>query len=199
MEQIGFSCILIILRIEENDVLSFFFFLPGPPASVPPVSGSFSATGSGLYTPYSTSQGPPLTSVSQGLPVAQPPFPAQTVSTQRLPTQVPAFTPPPPSTGVGPSSYPPTTGAPRPPAMPGPPLPGQTVAGPPSSQPNHVSSPPPPSTMAGLHPGPPMSGLHGPPPPTHPPQPGYPMQQNGEYCFHSNFKLLILCMLQTGS
>ncbi|XP_016154789.1 PREDICTED: protein transport protein Sec24C isoform X1 [Ficedula albicollis] len=150
-------------------------------ASVPPVSGSFSATGSGLYTPYSASQGPPLTSVSQGLPLAQPPLPAQTISTQRPPTQVPGFTPPPPSTGVGPSSYPPTTGAPRPPAMPGPPLPGQTVAAPPSSQPNHVSSPPPPSTMAGLHPGPPMSGLHGPPPPTHPPQPGYPMQQNGSF------------------
>ncbi|XP_056350973.1 protein transport protein Sec24C isoform X2 [Oenanthe melanoleuca] len=150
-------------------------------ASVPPVSGSFSATGSGLYTPYSASQGPPLTSVSQGLPLAQPPLPAQTISTQRPPTQVPGFTPPPPSTGVGPSSYPPTTGAPRPPAMPGPPLPGQTVAAPPSSQPNHVSSPPPPSTMAGLHPGPPMSGLHGPPPPAHPPQPGYPMQQNGSF------------------
>ncbi|NXS81622.1 SC24C protein, partial [Erpornis zantholeuca] len=153
----------------------------GPPTSVPPVSGIFSATGSGLYTPYSASQGPPPTTVSQGLPMAQPPFPGQTVSTQRLPTQVPGFAPPPPSTGVGPSSYPPTTGAPRPPAMPGPPLPGQTVAGPPSSQPNHVSSPPPPSTMAGLHPGPPMGGLHGPLPPTHPPQPGYQMQQNG--CF----------------
>ncbi|XP_064286594.1 protein transport protein Sec24C isoform X1 [Passer domesticus] len=150
-------------------------------ASVPPVSGSFSATGSGLYTPSSASQGPPLTSVSQGLPLAQPPFPGQTIPTQRLPAQVPGFTPPPPSTGVAPSSYPPTTGAPRPPAMPGPPLPGQTVAGPPSSQPNHVSSPPPPSTMAGLHPGPPMSGLHGPPPPTHPPQPGYQMQQNGSF------------------
>ncbi|NXO17809.1 SC24C protein, partial [Oriolus oriolus] len=153
----------------------------GPPTSVPPVSGSFSATGSGLYTPYSASQGPPPTSVSQGLPLAQPPFPGQTVSAQRLPTQVPGFAPPPPSTGVGPSSYPPTTGAPRPPAMPGPPLPGQAVAGPPSSQPNHVSSPPPPSTMAGLHPGPPMGGLHGPPPPTHPPQPGYQMQQNGSF------------------
>ncbi|NWT08828.1 SC24C protein, partial [Vireo altiloquus] len=153
----------------------------GPPTSVPPVSGSFSATGSGLYTPYSASQGPPPTSVSQGLPMAQPPFPGQTVSTQRLPTQVPGFAPPPPSTGVGPSSYPPTTGAPRPPAMPGPPLPGQTVAGPPSSQPNHISSPPPPSTMAGLHPGPPMGGLHGPLPPTHPPQPGYQMQQNGSF------------------
>ncbi|NXW73330.1 SC24C protein, partial [Hirundo rustica] len=167
----------------ENDVISFFF-LPGPPTSVPPVSGSFSATGSGLHTPYSASQGPPPASVSEGLPLAQPPFPGHTVSTQRLPTQVPAFTPPPPSTGVAPSSYPPTTGAPRPPAMPGPPLPGQTVPAPPSSQPNHVSSPPPPpppSTMAGLHPGPPMSGLHGPPPPTHPPQPGYQMQQNGSF------------------
>ncbi|NWR31922.1 SC24C protein, partial [Tachuris rubrigastra] len=155
----------------------------GPPTSVPPVSGSFSATGSGLYTPYSASQGPPPTSVSQGLPLAQPAFPGQTASTQRLPTQVPGFAPPPPSTGVGPSSYPPTTGAPRPPAMPGPPLPGQTLAGPPSSQPNHVSSPPPPSAMSGLHPGPPMSGLQGPPPPppTHPPQPGYQMQQNGSF------------------
>ncbi|XP_027575683.2 protein transport protein Sec24C isoform X1 [Pipra filicauda] len=153
----------------------------GPPTSVPPVSGSFSPPGSGLYTPYSATQGPPPTSVPQGLPVAQPPFPGQTVSTQRLPTQVPGFAPPPPSTGVGPSSYPPTTGAPRPPAMPGPPLPGQTLAGPPSSQPNHVTSPPPPAALAGLHPGPPMSGLHGPPPPTHPPQPGYQMQQNGSF------------------
>ncbi|XP_040462648.1 protein transport protein Sec24C isoform X1 [Falco naumanni] len=153
----------------------------GPPTSVAPVSGSFSATGSGLYTPYTASQGPPPTSVSQGLPLAQPPFPGQPVSTQRLPTQVPGFAPPPSSTGVGPSSYPPTTGAPRPPTMPGPPLPGQTVAGPPMPQPNHVSSPPPPSTMSGPHPGPPMSGLHGPPPPTHPPQPGYQMQQNGSF------------------
>ncbi|XP_074010544.1 protein transport protein Sec24C isoform X1 [Numenius arquata] len=153
----------------------------GPPTSAPPVSGSFSATGSGLYTPYTASQGPPPTSVSQGLPLAQPPFPGQPISTQRLPTQVPGFAPPPSSTGIGPSSYPPTTGAPRPPTMPGPPLPGQTLAGPPASQPNHVSSPPPPSTMSGPHPGPPMSGLHGPPPPTHPPQPGYQMQQNGSF------------------
>ncbi|KAM6203735.1 protein transport protein Sec24C isoform 1-T1 [Sarcoramphus papa] len=153
----------------------------GPPTSVPPVSGSFSATGSGLYTPYTASQGPPPTSVSQGLPLAQPPFPGPPMSTQRLPAQVPGFAPPPSSTGIGPSSYPPTTGAPRPPTIPGPPLPGQTVAGPPTSQPNHVSSPPPPSTMPGPHPGPPMSGLHGPPPPTHPPQPGYQMQQNGSF------------------
>ncbi|KAM6390302.1 LOW QUALITY PROTEIN: protein transport protein Sec24C [Pluvialis apricaria] len=153
----------------------------GPPTSVPPVSGSFSATGSGLYTPYTASQGPPPTSVSQGLPLAQPPFPGQPISSQRLPTQVPGFPPLPSSTGIGPSSYPSTTGAPRPPTMPSPPLPGQRVAGPPASQPNHASSPPPPSTMSGPHPGPPMSGLHGPPPPTHPPQPGYQMQQNGSF------------------
>ncbi|XP_051472824.1 protein transport protein Sec24C isoform X2 [Apus apus] len=152
----------------------------GPPTSVPPVSGSFSATGSGLYTPYTASQGPPPSSVSEGLPLAQPPFPGQLISTQRLPTQVPGFAPP-PSTGIGPS-YPPTAGAPRPPTMTGPPLPGQTLAGPPTSQPNHVSSPPPPpSTMSGPHHGPPISGLHGPPPPTHPPQPGYQMQQNGSF------------------
>ncbi|NXP50499.1 SC24C protein, partial [Heliornis fulica] len=152
----------------------------GSPTSVPPVSGSFSATGSGLYTAYTESQGPPPTSVSQGLPLAQPPFSGQPISTQRLPTQVPGFAPSPSSTGIGPSSYPPTSGTPRPPAMPGPPMPGQTAAGPPASQPNHVSSPPPPA-MAGPHPGPPLSGLHGPPPPTHPPQPGYQMQQNGAF------------------
>lgn len=114
----------------------------------------------------------------RGLPLAQPPFSGQPVPTQRLPTEVPGFAPPPPATGIGASSYPPPTGAPRPPPMPGPPLSGQTVAGPPMSQPNHVSSPPPPLTLSGPHPGPPMSG---PPPPTHPPQPGYQMQQNGEY------------------
>ncbi|XP_021253722.1 protein transport protein Sec24C isoform X6 [Numida meleagris] len=153
----------------------------GPPTSVPPVSGSFSATGSGLYTPYTASQGAPPPSVSQGLPLAQPPFSGQPVPTQRLPTEVPGFAPPLSSTGIEPSSYPPTTGAPRPPPMPGPPLSGQTVAGPRMSQPNHVSSPPPPTTLSGPHPGPPMSGLHGPPPPTHPPQPGYQMQQNGSF------------------
>ncbi|NXX48319.1 SC24C protein, partial [Tricholaema leucomelas] len=152
----------------------------GPPTSGPPVSGSLSATGSGLYTHYTASQGPPPTSVTQGLPLAQPPFPGQPITTQHLPTQVPGFAPPPPSTGIGPSSYSPTTGAPRPPTMSGPPPLGQTVAGPPASQPNHVSSPPP-SAMSGPHPGPPVSGLHGPPPPTHPPQPGYQMQQNGSF------------------
>lgn len=171
-------------------MIFYFLFLSGPPTSVPPVSGS------GLYTPYTASPGPPPTSVSQGLPLAQPPFPGQ-----RLPAQVLAFAPPPPSTGTGPSSYPPTTGAPRPPTLPGPPLPGQTVAGPPAFQPNHVSSPPPPPAMSGPHPGPPMGGLHGPPPPTHPPQPGYQMQQNGEYSCYRNCKLRVVfvcCKVGTG-
>ncbi|NXN18049.1 SC24C protein, partial [Indicator maculatus] len=151
----------------------------GPPTSVPPVSVSVSATGSGLYIPYTASPGPPPTSVSQDLPLAQPPFPGQPITTQRLPTQVPGFAPLPPSTEIVPSAYLPTTGAPRPPTMPGPPPLGQTVAGPSASQPNHVSSPPPPSTVSEPHAGPPVSGLHGPPPPTHPLQPGYQMQQNG--------------------
>ncbi|XP_030308646.1 protein transport protein Sec24C isoform X1 [Calypte anna] len=149
----------------------------GPPTSAPPVSETFSAP----YTPYTASPGPPPTTVFQGPPLAQPPFPAQPMSMQRPPTQVPGFAPPPPSTGLGPSPYPPPAGAPRPPPMPGPPLPGQSLAGPSASQPNHVSSPPPPSPMAGPHPGPPMGGLHGPPPPTHPPQPGYQIQQNGSF------------------
>lgn len=151
----------------------------GPPTSVPPVSESFSATGFGLYTHYTASPGPPPTTVSQDLPLAQPPFPGQPITAQRLPTQVPGFAPSPSPAGIVPPSYPPTTGAPRPPTVPGPPPLGQTLAGPPVSQPNHVSSPPPPSTMSGPHPGPAVSGLHGPPPPTHPPQPGYQMQQNG--------------------
>ncbi|NWR73032.1 SC24C protein, partial [Centropus unirufus] len=139
----------------------------GPPTSVPPVSESFSAAGSGLYTPYTSSPGPPPASVPQGLPLAQPPFPGQPMPTPRLPAPAPGFPPPPSSAGVGPSSYPPSTAAPRLPAMPGPPLPGQPGA---TSRPNHVSSPPPP-----------ISGLHGPPPPTHPPQSGYQMQQNGSF------------------
>ncbi|NXX94834.1 SC24C protein, partial [Centropus bengalensis] len=139
----------------------------GPPTSVPPVSESFSAAGSGLYTPYTSSPGPPPASVPQGLPLAQPPFPGQPMPAPRLPAPAPGFPPPPSSAGVGPSSYPPSTAAPRLPTMPGPPLPGQPAA---TSRPNHVSSPPPP-----------ISGLHGPPPPTHPPQPGYQMQQNGSF------------------
>ncbi|XP_015721992.1 protein transport protein Sec24C isoform X4 [Coturnix japonica] len=102
----------------------------GPPTSVPPVSGSFTATGSGLYTPYTASQGPPPPSVPQGLPLAQPPFSGQPVPTQRLPTEVPGFAPPPSSTGIGPSSYPPSTGP-----HPGPPMSGLHGPPPPTHPP----------------------------------------------------------------
>uniref|UniRef100_A0A7M4E8Q9 SEC24 homolog C, COPII coat complex component n=1 Tax=Crocodylus porosus TaxID=8502 RepID=A0A7M4E8Q9_CROPO len=142
----------------------------GPSTSVPPASGSFTATGSGLYTPYSSSQGPrpasmthglPPTSLSQGVPLAQPAFSGPPLSMQRLPSQ----------------------GAPRPSTMQSPPLSGQALAGLPASQPNHLASPPPPQqAMSGPHPGPPMTGLQGPPPPsTHPSQPGYQIQQNGSF------------------
>ncbi|XP_067393899.1 protein transport protein Sec24C isoform X3 [Emydura macquarii macquarii] len=158
----------------------------GPPTSVPPASGSFTATGSGLYTSYSSSQGPspvnmthglPSTSLSQGLSLAQPSFSGPPLSAQHLPTQASGFVPPPSSTGIGPSSYPPTTGAPRPSTMQGPSLPVQAFTGLPTSQPNHVSSPPPHPAMS----GPPVTGLQGPPPPTHPSQSGYQMQQNGSF------------------
>ncbi|KYO27585.1 hypothetical protein Y1Q_0005166 [Alligator mississippiensis] len=164
----------------------------GPSTSVSPASGSFTATGSGLYTPYSSSQGPPPasmthglppTSLSQGVPLAQPAFSGLPLSMQRLPSQGPGYAPPPSSTGIGPSNYPSTTGAPRPSTMQSPPLSGQALAGLPASQPNHLSSPPPPQqAMSGPHPGPPMTGLQGPPPPpTHPSQPGYQIQQNGSF------------------
>ncbi|XP_019411467.1 PREDICTED: protein transport protein Sec24C isoform X2 [Crocodylus porosus] len=164
----------------------------GPSTSVPPASGSFTATGSGLYTPYSSSQGPrpasmthglPPTSLSQGVPLAQPAFSGPPLSMQRLPSQGSGYAPPPSSTGIGPSNYPSTTGAPRPSTMQSPPLSGQALAGLPASQPNHLASPPPPQqAMSGPHPGPPMTGLQGPPPPsTHPSQPGYQIQQNGSF------------------
>uniref|UniRef100_A0A7M4E9N2 SEC24 homolog C, COPII coat complex component n=1 Tax=Crocodylus porosus TaxID=8502 RepID=A0A7M4E9N2_CROPO len=130
----------------------------GPSTSVPPASGSFTATGSGLYTPYSSSQGP-----RPGVPLAQPAFSGPPLSMQRLPSQ--------------------GSGAPRPSTMQSPPLSGQALAGLPASQPNHLASPPPPQqAMSGPHPGPPMTGLQGPPPPsTHPSQPGYQIQQNGSF------------------
>ncbi|XP_054838382.1 protein transport protein Sec24C isoform X2 [Eublepharis macularius] len=156
----------------------------GPPTSVPPASGSFSATGSGPYAPY-TSHGPlplnlphglPPTSLSQGLPMVQsavsgPP------SALHLPSQPPGFAPPPISAAAGVSSYSAAAGVSRPATMQGT-LPGQAATGMLTSQPNHVTSPPP---MAGPPPGPPVTNLQGPPPPTHPSQPGYAPQQNGSF------------------
>ncbi|XP_061490573.1 protein transport protein Sec24C isoform X2 [Rhineura floridana] len=159
----------------------------GPPTSVPPASGSFSATGSGQYVPYS-SQGPPPpnvphglppTTLSQGLPVAQPAI-SGPPSALHFPHQAPRFAPPPTSAGVGASNFPPATGVSRPPPMQGTPLPGQAATGPLTSQPNHVTSPPPQPALAGPPAAPPMTGLQG-PPPSHPSQPGYALQQNGSF------------------
>uniref|UniRef100_A0A803XL90 SEC24 homolog C, COPII coat complex component n=1 Tax=Meleagris gallopavo TaxID=9103 RepID=A0A803XL90_MELGA len=142
----------------------------GPPTSVPPVSGSFSATGSGLYAPYTASQGPPPPSVPQGLPLAQPPFSGQPVPTQRLPTEVPGFAPPPSSTGIGPSSYPPSTGP-----HPGPPMSGLHGPPPPTHPPQpgyqmqqngsfgQVRGPQP--NYSGAYPGTPNYGSQPGPPP----------------------------------
>ncbi|XP_053168134.1 protein transport protein Sec24C isoform X2 [Hemicordylus capensis] len=161
----------------------------GPLTSVPPASGSFTSTGSGQYVSYS-SQGPPRpnlphglppTSLSQGLPIAQPAVSGPPTSALRLPSQASGFAPPPTSAGVGTSNYPPAAGVSRLPTIQGASLPGQTVAGLLASQPNHVTSPPPQPSLAGPPPGPPITGLQGPPPPTHPPQPGYQLQQNGSF------------------
>ncbi|XP_060625161.1 protein transport protein Sec24C isoform X1 [Anolis sagrei] len=156
----------------------------GPPTSVPPASGSFTATGAGQYVSYANQgpppptipQGLPPTSLSQGLPVAQaavsgPP------SAPHLSSQPPGFGPPPLSSGIGASSYAPAAGISRPPSMPAGSLPGSGLI---TSQPNHVTSPPPQPSMTGPLPGPPMAGLQG-PPPTHPSQPAYAPQQNGSF------------------
>uniref|UniRef100_A0A2D4F997 Protein transport protein Sec24C n=1 Tax=Micrurus corallinus TaxID=54390 RepID=A0A2D4F997_MICCO len=159
----------------------------GPPTSVTPASGSFTAPGSGQYIPYS-GQGPPPpnishglpppTTLSQGLPIAQPPISGPSA----LPTsaQPPLFAPPPSSAGVGVSSYPAATGILRPPTMHSALLPGPPVTGLLTSQPNHVTSPPPQPLMTVPLPGPPVTGLQG-PPPGHPSQPGYALQQNGSF------------------
>ncbi|CAI5774230.1 transport Sec24C isoform X1 [Podarcis lilfordi] len=159
----------------------------GPPTSVPPASGSFTSSGSGQYVPYSN-QGPPPpavphglppTTLSQGVPMAQPAI-SGPPSALNLSHQAPGFAPPPSSSGVGASNYPPAAGVSRPPPMQGSSLPGQAATGPLTSQPNHVTSPPPQPAMTGPPLGPPMAGLQG-PPPSHPSQPGYALQQNGSF------------------
>ncbi|XP_007436891.1 protein transport protein Sec24C isoform X3 [Python bivittatus] len=158
----------------------------GPPTSVTPASGSFTAPGSGQYMSYSgqgppppnLSHGLPPTTLSQGLPILQPPISGP--SALHTSSQPPIFAPPPVSAGVGVSSYPPATGISRPPTMQGALLPGQAVTGLLTSQPNHVTSPPPQPLMAGPLPGPPVTGLQG-PPSVHPSQPGYALQQNGSF------------------
>ncbi|XP_028916148.1 protein transport protein Sec24C isoform X2 [Ornithorhynchus anatinus] len=140
----------------------------GPSTTLPATSGSFPASGPGLYTSYPPSQAS-LPSLTHGLPPAGlaqghlGPQPAQRLAAP----QASGFNQP-------------TPGASRPSAMQGPPLPGQTYGGPSASHPNHVSSPPPQAPP----PGPPTTGLQGPPPslpPLHASQPGYPLQQNGSF------------------
>ncbi|XP_063163699.1 protein transport protein Sec24C isoform X3 [Candoia aspera] len=158
----------------------------GPPTSVTPASGSFTAPGSGQYMSYSgqgppppnVSHGLPPTTLSQGLPIVQPPISGP--SALHTSSQPPIFAPPPASAGVGVSSYPPAAGISRPPTMQGTLLPGQAVTGLLTSQANHVTSPPPQPLMTGPLPGPPVTGLQG-PPSVHPSQPGYAVQQNGSF------------------
>ncbi|XP_032087564.1 protein transport protein Sec24C isoform X2 [Thamnophis elegans] len=158
----------------------------GPPTSVTPASGSFTAPGSGQYMLYSgqgppppnISHGLPPTTLSQGLPIAQPPISGP--SALHTSAQPPLFAPPPSAAGVGISSYPAAAGISRPPTMQGALLPGQPVTRLLTSQPNHVTSPPPQPLMTGPPPGPPVTGLQG-PPPVHPSQQGYALQQNGSF------------------
>lgn len=158
----------------------------GPPTSVTPASGSFTAPGSGQYMSYSgqgppppnVSHGLPPTTLSQGLPIVQPPISGP--SALHTSSQPPIFAPPPASARVGVSSFPPAAGISRPPAMQGTLLPGQAVTGLLTSQANHVTSPPPQPLMTGPLPGPPVTGLQG-PPSVHPSQPGYAVQQNGSF------------------
>ncbi|XP_030341993.1 protein transport protein Sec24C isoform X3 [Strigops habroptila] len=148
----------------------------GPPTSVPPVSGSFSTTGSGLYTPYTASQGPPPTSVSQSLPLAQPPFPGAprppTMPGPPLPGQTVAgppttqpnhvSSPPPPSAMSGPQPGPPMSGLHGPPPPTHPPQPGYQMQQ--NGSFGQVRGPQ--ANYGGTYPGTPNYGSQpGPPPP----------------------------------
>uniref|UniRef100_A0A7M4E9M3 SEC24 homolog C, COPII coat complex component n=1 Tax=Crocodylus porosus TaxID=8502 RepID=A0A7M4E9M3_CROPO len=99
----------------------------GPSTSVPPASGSFTATGSGLYTPYSSSQGPRPARIgpsnypsTTGAPrpstMQSPPLSGQALA--GLPASQPnhlASPPPPQQAMSGPHPGPPMTGLQGPP------------------------------------------------------------------------------------
>ncbi|KAM4636198.1 protein transport protein Sec24C isoform 3-T4 [Discoglossus pictus] len=161
----------------------------GAQSPLPPTSGSFPASGSGVYSPYNSNQGPSPINLSQGmpptsLPQSQPP-PQQRFAGPPAPPrlsspQAHSFAPPPSS--AAPSSFPPPSSVgSQPPQMQGPPLPGQTLSGPPLPQSNHVSSAQHQQPMPGGPQGPPMSGMQGPPPPMQSGQGGFPLQQNGAF------------------
>ncbi|XP_042718883.1 protein transport protein Sec24C isoform X4 [Lagopus muta] len=138
----------------------------GPPTSVPPVSGSFSATGSGLYTPYTASQGPPPPSVPQGAPrlppMPGPPLSGQTVAGPPMSQPNHVSSPPPPSTLSGPHPGPPMSGLHGPPPPTHPPQPGYQMQQ--NGSFGQVRGPQP--NYGGAYPGTPNYGSQpGPPPP----------------------------------
>ncbi|KAG9485207.1 hypothetical protein GDO78_008344, partial [Eleutherodactylus coqui] len=154
----------------------------GSQSPLPPSSGSFPASGSATYNPYSNNQGPAAMNLSQvmpptSLPQVQPPpsqqFPGPPAS-QRLPASQ-GF----PSQPAAPASHypPPISGGLPPTTMQGPGIPGQPLSGPPLSQSNNISPTQAQPAVPGMMPGP-----QGPPPPMPPPgQGGFPLQQNGSF------------------
>ncbi|XP_075072792.1 protein transport protein Sec24C isoform X2 [Mixophyes fleayi] len=154
----------------------------GPQSSHPPSTGSFPASGSGPYNPYSSNQGLTAMNLAQGMP------PTSLPQVQAPPTQ--HFTGPqgfPPQPGAAASNYPPSiSGGPPPTSLQGPTIPVQSPSGPPLSQPNHVSPTQSQPALSGILQGPPMvgppmAGPQGPPPLMQPGQGGFPLQQNGSF------------------
>ncbi|XP_068114148.1 protein transport protein Sec24C isoform X5 [Hyperolius riggenbachi] len=150
---------------------------------LPPSSGSFPASGSGAYNPYTGSQVPSALNLSQSmpptsLPQVQPP-PTQHFTGPPPPQRLPSPQGFPPQPTVAASNYPSSvSGAPPQTTMQGPPLQGQPPTGPMLSQPNHLSPSQSQPSVPGVLPGPPMTG---PPPAMQPGQGGFPLQQNGSF------------------
>ncbi|KAM4030238.1 protein transport protein Sec24C isoform 3-T3 [Anomaloglossus baeobatrachus] len=153
----------------------------GSQTPLPPSSGSFPATGTGAYNPYSSTQGSAAMNLSQGmpptsLPQVQPPptqpFPGPTAP-QRL-SNSQGF----PSQPSAPASHfpPPISGGPPPTSLQGPGMPGQPLAGSQLSQSNNILPTQSQPAVPGMIPG------QGPPPSMPPPGPGgFPLQHNGSF------------------
>lgn len=146
-----------------------------------PSSGSFPASGSGAYNPYSANQGPAALNLSQGMPPTSlsqvQPAPAQQFTGPPAPQRHPTPQGFPPQPAAPPSHYPPpTSGGPPPASLQGPGIPGSFSSGPPLSQLNNVSPTQTQQAVPGM-----MPGHQGPPPSMPPPgQGGFP-QQNGSF------------------
>lgn len=146
-----------------------------------PSSGSFPASGSGAYNPYSANQGPAALNLSQGMPPTSlsqvQPAPTQQFTGPPAPQRHPTPQGFPPQPAAPPSHYPPpTSGGPPPASLQGPGIPGSFSSGPPLSQLNNVSPTQTQQAVPGM-----MPGHQGPPPSMPPPgQGGFP-QQNGSF------------------